>query len=262
MLAAAVVLALAVPVRGQQQLTPLDFDWTVDGIVTGAAFASTITLLLLKDQLAPLQCKWCLPGAIDGNLAKSVAWSNTGTANTISDVTQLLVPAGMMGFGLIQAYRLNDPLAGWSDVLLITEATSIAMLMNTVVKYAVGRARPYAWMNQTGVPNTSYDANLSFFSGHATFVFAVAASAGTLFLMQGMPGAGWALGAGLAVAALTGYLRMAAEQHYLTDVLTAAAIGGLVGWAVPYLFHRPRKPGEAPPAGALVPAPGGIAIVW
>jgi membrane-associated phospholipid phosphatase len=69
------------------------------------------------------------------------------------------------------------------------------------------------------------------------------------------------LGGGLALAAFTGYLRMGAEQHYLTDVLTGAAVGSLVGWAVPYLFHRPRNSG-APQPGALMPAPGGIAIAW
>jgi len=242
-------------------LTKLSYDWTVDGVVTGALAASTLTLMLLDQQLAPLQCRWCVPGTIDGNLSKSVRWSNPQTANTLSNVMQFAVPVGVMGFGLIQAYRFDDPAAGWSDVLLITQATSLAMLANVIVKYSVGRARPYVWQGTPDLYPFPADANLSFFSGHVTFVFAVVVSGSTLFFMQDMPGAPWVLGIGLAAASFTAYLRMAANKHYLSDVLVSAGVGSLVGWAVPYLFHRPGRKG-APQAGDLMPAPGGIAIAW
>lgn len=244
------------------RLTPLSYDWTVDGIVTGAVAVSTLTLLLLNSQLAPLDCKWCQPGSIDGDLARSVVWSDPTAANTASNVMQFAIPLGVMGFGLAQAYRLDDPAAGWSSVLLITQATSIAMLMNVIVKYSVGRARPYVWKGNPDLyPATVSDANVSFYGGHATFVFAVVVSGSTLFFMQDMPGAPWVLGVGLAAAGFTAYLRMAADKHYLSDVLVGAAVGSLVGWAVPYLFHRPGRKGP-PKAGDLLPAPGGIAIAW
>jgi membrane-associated phospholipid phosphatase len=242
-------------------LTRLSYDWTVDGIVTGALAASTLTLMLLDNQLAPLQCKWCVPGTIDGDLSKSVRWANPKTADTLSNVMQFAVPVGVMGFGLIQAYRFDDPAAGWSDVLLITQATSLAMLANVIVKYSVGRARPYVWQGTPDLYPSATDANLSFYSGHVTFVFAVVVSGSTLFFMQDMPGAPWVLGIGLAAASFTAYLRMAANKHYLSDVLVSAGVGSLVGWAVPYLFHRPGRKG-APQAGDLMPAPGGIAIAW
>jgi membrane-associated phospholipid phosphatase len=242
-------------------LTKLSYDWTVDGVVTGALAASTLTLMLLDNQLAPLQCRWCVPGTIDGDLSKSVRWSNPRTADTLSNVMQFAVPVGVMGFGLIQAYRFDDPAAGWSDVLLITQATSLAMLANVIVKYSVGRARPYVWQGTPDLYPSATDANLSFFSGHVTFVFAVVVSGSTLFFMQDMPGAPWVLGIGLAAASFTAYLRMAASKHYLSDVLVSAGVGSLVGWAVPYLFHRPGRKG-APQAGDLMPAPGGIAIAW
>jgi membrane-associated phospholipid phosphatase len=243
------------------KLTQLAYDWTVDGIVTGTVGASTLALVLLNKDLAPLQCKWCVPGTIDGNLSKSVMWSNPRTADTISNVMEVVVPAGVMGFGLIQGYRFDDPAAGWSDVLLITEATSLAMLANTIVKYAVGRSRPFVWQGNPDLYPSTTDANVSFFGGHSTFVFAVVVSGSTLFFMQDMPGAPYVLGAGLAAAAFTAYLRMAADKHYLTDVLTGVAVGSLVGWAVPYFFHRPDRRG-APQAGDLFPAPGGVAIAW
>jgi membrane-associated phospholipid phosphatase len=243
-----------------KKLTKLSYDWTVDGIVTGGLAASTIALLLLDKSLAPLDCKWCVPGTIDGNLANSVVWSNPTTANTISNVLQYAVPVGVMGFGLVQAYRFGDPAAGWSSVLLITEATSLAMLTNVIVKYTTGRARPYVWQGNTGLYSSATDANVSFFGGHTTFVFAVVVSGSTLFFMQDMPGAPYVLGIGLAVASFTAYLRMAADKHYLSDTLVGAGVGSLIGWAVPYLFHRPGR--GAPQAGDLLPAPGGVAIAW
>jgi hypothetical protein len=243
------------------RLTPLAYDWTVDGIVTGALAASTLTLVLLNGELAPLQCRWCVPGTADGNLSRSAMWSNPQTADTLSNVMQFVVPAGVMGFGLLQAYRFDDPAAGWSDVLLITEATSLAMLANTIVKYSVGRSRPYVWQGNPGLYTSATDANVSFFGGHTTFAFAVVVSGSTLFFMQDMPGAPYVLGVGLAAAAFTGYLRMAADKHYLSDVLVGAGVGSLVGWAVPYLFHRPGRRG-APQAGDLMPAPGGVAVAW
>lgn len=254
-------LALPAAPSAPPRLTQLSYDWTVDGVVTGALFASTVTLLLLDNQLAPLQCKWCEPGTVDGNLSKSAAWSNPHAADTFSTVMQFVIPAGVMGFGLVQAYRFDDPAAGWSDVLLITQATSLAMLTNTIVKYAVARARPYVWQGNPGLYSSATEANVSFFSGHTTFAFAVVVSGSTLFFMQGMPGAPYVLGFGLAAAAFTGYLRIAADQHYLSDVLVGAAVGSLVGWAVPYLFHRPGKKGP-PQAGDIMPAPGGVAIAW
>lgn len=260
--AALLALCLAVPGRAQEKLTPLQYDWTADGIVTGAAAGGWLTLQLLGKQLAPETCRWCQPGAVDGDVARSVAWSNPRTAATLSDVMQVVVPLGAIGWGVLQGYRLDDPTAGWSDALLVTEAASIAMLVNGVVKYAVGRQRPYVWMGHAGLYDNPQDENLSFFSGHTTFTFAVAASAGTLFLMQGMPGGGWVLGGGLALAAFTGYLRMGAEKHYLSDVLVGAAVGGLVGWAVPFLFHRPRSQGEPATGAQLMPSPGGIALRW
>jgi membrane-associated phospholipid phosphatase len=71
--------------------------------------------------------------------------------------------------------------------------------------------------------------------------------------MRGYESAPWILGLGLAGAATTGYLRVAADAHWATDVLAGAAFGAAVGVAVP-LLHRV-------PDVRLVPAPGGVAVL-
>ena len=60
---------------------------------------------------------------------------------------------------------------------------------------------------------------------------------------------------GLAIAATTAYLRMAADRHSFTDVLVGGAIGALGGALIP------RLTGSLPPRVAVVPQPGGLALV-
>ena len=70
---------------------------------------------------------------------------------------------------------------------------------------------------------------------------------------------------GLFLAVATGYFRIAGDKHYLTDVLTGAAVGTAMGLGVPLLFHR-EKNEHAPKslAFAAMPEPGGasFALSW
>ena len=81
----------------------------------------------------------------------------------------------------------------------------------------------------------------SFYSGHTTLAFALATSMGTVASMRRYRLAPlvWALG--IPLATLTGLLRMSADRHYLTDVLTGAVLGGGMGFLGPFL-HRKQKP--------------------
>ena len=89
---------------------------------------------------------------------------------------------------------------------------------------------------------------MSFYSGHATLAFAMAVSGGTVASMRGYRLAPWIWGAGLSLAAATAYLRIAADRHYASDVTVGAVIGSLTGFAVPYLFHNPKRRFMAAPA--------------
>lgn len=259
-LAAAASLA-AGPARAAEPPLPLRYDLATDLSVTAAALASVVALAALKPELTPLQCRICAPGRIDDAVHGALLWGNPAAADTWSNVlANAVLPAGMLGYDLVSAIGAGDPAAAAVDTLLIVEAVSLDTVLELGVKYATGRLRPYAWYGHLPPQPGAYDQNLSFYSGHTSTAFATAASAGTVFMMRGYPGAPVVLGLGLAVAGGVGYLRMAADQHYLTDVLAGAAVGGLVGFAVPWVFHRPRA--GAPQPGDVLPAPGGIAIAW
>jgi membrane-associated phospholipid phosphatase len=90
-------------------------------------------------------------------------------------------------------------------------------------------------------------------------VFAAAAAATQVARLRGRRGWEWVAAAGFTAAAATGWLRVAADQHWATDVLAAAAVGTAVGWAIPTFSLRPvARAGGA----TVVPAPGGFAIVF
>jgi membrane-associated phospholipid phosphatase len=238
---------------------PLRYDLATDLSITAAAVASMVTLGILKPQLGSLQCRICAPDAFDDSIHRALVWRNPQAADLESSVlANGLIPAGLLAYGLVSAGLAGDLSAGAVDVLLVVQAVSIATVLEESVRYGAERQRPYAYYARLPPSPGAYDRNLSFYSGHTSFAFATAASAGTVFMMRGYPGAPLVLGLGLAAAAGVGYLRMAADMHYLTDVLAGAAVGGLVGFAVPWFFHRPR--GAAPQPGDLLPAPGGFAI--
>ena len=163
----------------------------------------------------------------------------------------MAVPVSALTYLLLSANGAGDFNAGLVDTLLVTEAAAAALLLNQVVKLVVGRQRPYArFGNDLGY--SKGEDNLSFYSGHTSLAFSVVAATVTVASMRGYAGAGILAGVGFTLGAGIGYLRIAADQHYLTDVVVGAVIGGLVGWAVPRIFHSPVP---APSTGTALRAP-------
>jgi len=239
----------------------LPYSLPVDATITGAAIAAWIGTEAFKGELAPSTCRWCDPPGFDSSVRDALRWQDTERANVISYVLPLAVePLVVIGLNAYSARDQAPPRAGWVDALLISEATAIAMAMNQAVKFIVGRERPFVHeLPEAGKPNTAHpsDNNLSFYSGHATLAFAMAVSGGTVASMRGYRLAPWIWGAGLSLAAATAYLRIAADRHYASDVTVGAVIGSLTGFAVPYLFHNPKRQYTVAPAPL---ARGGVAL--
>lgn len=129
------------------------------------------------------------------------------------------------------------------------------------MKFAAGRERPFVHAlppeekARTAHPR---DNNTSFYSSHTAVTFALAASAGTVASLREYRWAPWVWAAGLAFATTTGYLRIAGDRHYFTDVLTGALVGSAVGFAVPYL-HRAKGTAALTVTAASLPG-GGLAV--
>ena len=124
---------------------------------------------------------------------------------------------------------------------------------------AVGRERPFAQgCGTAGRPacTSPDDRNTSFFSGHTSFAFTSA----TLLCFQhgrlNLYGAadGVVCPAALAVASLTGLLRIGADRHWATDVLTGAALGAAAGTVVSitHISSENGRAGQAASSGASI----------
>ena len=236
---AALLVAITPPARGTEPPIPLQYNLAVDASVTAAMGLSVALLSIYQPELLPSTCRWCAPPGIDVDVRNALLWKgNERTADTLSTIFDAVVPASALGFLLISSSNYGDINAGLVDSLLVTQAAAAALLLNQVVKLLVGRQRPYAFFKNDVGYSKSED-NLSFYGGHTSFAFSVAAATVTVAAMRGYAGVGIAAGVGFTLSAAVGYFRIAADQHYLTDILIGSAVGGLVGWAVPWIFHSP-----------------------
>ena len=220
-------------------------------------FATSVWLGLVAGQgeHAPKECRICTPPAADEAMREAIVWKKTGTATKLSDAGLGLTSAWAIGSLTIAAaadHRLRA-----ADSLLVVESTSLAMMLNQIVKLEVARKRPDAPSDKGKPPNPQH--NMSFFSGHATWTFASSVSAGTVAFLRGYRGAPVVLGGGLALSAATSYFRLAANRHWPTDVLAGAAIGSLIGAIVPRLHLMSPEPARTSMMGPG-PAPTWITV--
>jgi membrane-associated phospholipid phosphatase len=258
--ALALLVAVVPAARGAEPPIPLQYNLALDASITGAMGISIALLAIYQPELLPESCRWCTPPGIDVDVRNALVWNdNARTADTLSTVALAVIPASAVTYLLLSANSRGDVNAGLVDSLLVTEATAAALLVNQVVKLLVGRKRPHVFFqNDLGYPES--EDNLSFYGGHTSFAFSVTAATVTVAAMRGYAGVGIVAGVGFTLSAAIGYLRIAADQHFLTDILVGAAVGGLVGWAIPRIFHSPSP--TLSTGAALRMPPVGLTLVF
>jgi membrane-associated phospholipid phosphatase len=261
--------------------TPLRYDLWIDIPVTVGLGASAFVWSLVENDVFPRECLFCdgQPGhvnAVDDFFRTALRRSDVTPAKTASDIMGYgVAPVAAVGLGALAAgvdKRLDEaPL----DTLLVAEATATSLALTEGLKSVLRRERPYVHFETDEDAHRALtqasDTLVSFPSGHTSTTFALAASAGTVATMRGYRVAPLVWIAGGMIAVSTGYLRMAADRHYFTDVVAGAALGTAVGVGIPLLFHRP----VAPDASALAkwmhtasissePVPGGrvVSLGW
>ena len=247
----------------------LPYDTRIDGAVTAMGALWLLTSEVLKSELVPEKCRWCYRAAdgssalnsYDGRVRSALVWKDTRTADTASSVIAfVLTPVAGLGLTAVAAGHDGATHGYPVDALVITEATVVAADLNQMVKFAFARERPFVHFlprapgGIRALTDTPSDDNLSFFSGHTNLAFAVATASGTVATMRNYRLAPLVWAVGLTSAAAAGYLRIAADKHYLSDVMTGVVVGSLVGVGIPLLFHA-AKSAESPPS------PSGQALV-
>jgi membrane-associated phospholipid phosphatase len=237
-------------------LTPLG---GADAAVAGAAVAFYGAGLLVRRPAEDAPASVGGPNAFDRKI-RSFAVGRRSLKNRrfldhLSSATLMAAvfqPAGM----LIAADVPNK----WKrDVPVVLEATALTLSVNAFVKHLAGRTRPedhFCEEEKLVVPCRP-DTRLSFYSGHTSAAFVAAVAGGTLADFHRLRHRKWIWASGLTLATATGVLRVTADQHYATDVLTGIVAGSLAGWLIPKLHEpdpvEPAAPPATPAAAATVP---------
>jgi membrane-associated phospholipid phosphatase len=250
-LTAALALAAAERPACAEEVHELKKELAVDLAFTGTALTFVLGLELAKADLAPKEPRWSDINPPDEAARNLVRWKSPKIAAGISDLILVFFAPGTALATLgIAANDADAPKKTPTDGLLVLEATAASELLNEVVKYTVARERPYGHYPTPLEPAPTADARLSFYSGHTSTTFSLAAASGTVAYLRGYDLAPLAWIPGAALAAFTGYLRVAADKHYFTDVLAGAIVGSAVGILVPLVFHPRVEGAPAPPTGA------------
>lgn len=246
------------PPRELRYSLPLDLTLAT----TGAAL--WVASEWQKSALATNQCRWCgrnsqgqdTVNGVDAGIRDTLVWSDKKSANVTSNwLAFALAPVTTLGMTSLLAWKSG---AGSrmiaEDAVIIAEASLLAMDFNQLTKFIAGRERPFAHelrSRQSGIVSEPTDNHLSFFSGHTTWAFALATAGGTVASMRGYDLAPLVWAIGLPLATLTGYLRVAADKHYFTDVIVGAAVGSAFGVGLPLLAHGPQTTGTSSQAQGI-----------
>ncbi len=252
----ALALSLFVASPAIPRADELSVDLRVTGAVTGSATALFIGLELAGNALTPATCRWCDPPGFDRNARLHLRWGDPSRAATLSDVLLVGIPSSLIAVDYF-VLADHDVRRFTEDVLVGLEAIAVTAVATDAIKYGVARRRPNAWAS--GVRKSFGDDN-SFLSGHASGTFAAAAAFGTVAMLRDYPSWPLIYAVGFTGAATVSYLRVAADRHWLTDVLSGAALGTGIGLGLPLLLHRKSHEPDGRSATMIVtPVPLGVA---
>ncbi|MBX3233907.1 MAG: phosphatase PAP2 family protein [Labilithrix sp.] len=246
----------------------LRFDWRIDGPVLGALAVTTVGFRLIRDDLEPSYCRICDgdgPGevnAVDRWFRDALVRRDTHPANVTSYVLAFgAAPLSGAALSVLAAVADERGDEAAADVAMVAEGGFAAMMTTQVLEAITLRERPYVHaMSDPDVRRAEIaktGAFHSFPAGHVVETFGIAAASGMVASMRGYRLAPLVWIAGMTIGAATAYTRIAADRHYFTDTLAGAAIGTVVGGAIPFFFHRPRT---RMPALVAQPVRGGVAF--
>jgi undecaprenyl-diphosphatase len=239
-------------------------DPVTDGVLIGGSGGVSILLSLILstgeiEPAAPTPGAQSNLLAIDRLAVTQHIDPNAGTYSTVA-------LGAAIGFAaidpLLSAYR-----DGWDaalvDAVMYGETISLTETLTDITKIAVRRPRPIDYydcavkVTPTSCSNDT-DLSLSFFSGHASTVGAIGATASYLaFQRSGVKHwRGWVtLATSLALTSFVSIERVRSGEHFPTDVIAGSLAGAMVGTLVPHLHKHVQ---EAPPVWiGFAPSTGG-----
>jgi membrane-associated phospholipid phosphatase len=190
------------------------------------------------------------------------------TVRTLSDVTGIASIAVATGIdSLLVPLVRGSPDVAVQLLLLDAEAFAISSLVTTSTFDLSGRARPsYAECQRDPSfdPLCGSGSTASFWSGHTAQAFTAAGLSCAHHTYVDLYGGGLpdalSCAGSITLGAATGYLRLAGDRHYASDVIVGAAVGFAFGFGVPTLLHYSYGDTRRRLGFTLVPLRGGLAL--
>lgn len=214
-------------------------DWLMVGGVVGA----TTSCFLLDDE------------ALDLMRRNQSSFNKSATRVAVeygSGYFAVGLPAAMYISGLVFEERwMRETAVLMGSTLLLTSA------ITTAGKIAIGRARPYAdFGNHEFRPFNVHADFMSFPSGHTTTAFALSA---VLAARIKNPWASVGLYGAATAAAVS---RMYTRDHWLSDVVFAAAYTTAAAHSIVKWFENERENERDAHTLNIIPTTSGVSIVW
>jgi membrane-associated phospholipid phosphatase len=214
-----------------------------------AASAVFATTFVLAAGAPRTECSWCATNAFDEAVRDALRAAHPRTVGSLSHAFSTgAAPALALGALVPTAFMRGRPSHAVEDVVITLDATIVTFGLTNGTKRLVARARPavrHGVAAEFEYADKPSEWNQSFFSADTSLAFALVSSATTLSYLRGYRSAPWVLFAGSVIGVSTALLRVAADVHYATDVLTGAAIGTAVGFSMPFFLHRRARATEA-----------------
>lgn len=189
-------------------------------------------------------CGWCESNAFDEAVRRLlVANDPRGAAQASHALSIGLAPLLALGGTTLPALTSARRWHAAQNAAVIVNAFLLTTAITDGVKKLADRERPGFHHGRGALleaAHTPLERYLSFFSGDTAWAFTFAAAGYALSTRRGYRHARPVAVAGLIAAAAVAALRVAADMHWATDVMTGALVGTLVGAALPAWLH-PRE---------------------
>ncbi len=243
------LLAISPAVSAAQAIKSFPADTLKEA---GRVFAAPFTLSTDGAELAGALAAAGLLAYSQDSQIRRIAFKNRSSSS--DGLSKNLEKLGNGGYDaiLLLAYGGAGRLAGnvymEDTAVLAAESFLAANAAGTVLKYAVGRYRPYTDGGKARfVPFNFKTAGTSFPSGHTVSAFSVAS------VFAARADCAWIKVLAYSLASGVALQRVYADKHWASDVLAGAAIGTLVGRDVA------RGAGKGS-ALTLLPSPAGLTL--
>jgi membrane-associated phospholipid phosphatase len=242
-----------------ENLHPTQIEWKWarfspwEYAITGTTAAGYLAIALAVP--TPSTSYWGGPILFDKAADEAFVFKSRAGRRSASLASDILL-GSLVGYSILDAFGLSWAITENFDVatqllLLDLQSFAVTSLLTESTKHLVRRERSSnLHCHETNTNEEQCDKGTpheSFFSGHASMAFTAAGLICATHIYIPLYGSGLldglACATSLAAASVTGILRVASDDHYMTDVLVGAGVGFSSGFLLPMLLHfeQPQK---------------------